>query len=474
MNQPLAPQGTEAAAPAPQPHTERTHARVSSSKMYRLWHCLYSLHPGLELPPETTSEYAEEGTKYHEVIELRVNDFLKHRQSGSDPNASIKDILRNPLYTEDMLVMAERALETIWDKGLGNIITNKVWATEQRFTIMQDPEVSGVADFCAAYINDKGEKEGYIWDYKNGVQPVMARENKQLLFLAVGMQEMFGKKRPFDRIRTAIFQPNRQDGAPTYQEWGYRPKQLIAAKSRILKIAKNVYDPEKGKNGKLLGYTPKEGPGCMFCPALAVCPEKKKQLRALALTDKKDQITIPPVESLDDEFIARVLEHGDKIRDFLNAVYDAALLRAYTDDPLPGYKVVAGKSRRMWRKMEVDELISGLEAAGATNVWEKKVKTLTVIEKQLGKDGIEPFVTRTEPKDKLVPDSDKREAIDTKSNVRAVAGVSSTPAPAPDVIDVTPEPKTQKKSASKKKASSKKKTTAKRKRRTRRIKNQGE
>lgn len=435
------------------PHTERVHAKVSSSKMHRLYHCLYSVQDGLDLPPEKPSEYAETGTKFHEVVEFRINDFLNHRKHGTDPNASIPEIKRNPRYTDEMLVAAEGAVESIWEHGFGRTITGKAWKTEARLHILKEPAVNGICDFLMLWVNDKGEREAYIWDYKNGVLPVEAKGNKQLLFFCVALQEMFGQEKPFEKFRVAIYQPNAMDGSPAYKESHFTQKQVEAGRSKILQIAKQVYEPELKKDGTPKKVTAKEGPGCKFCPAESICPAKKKQLRAAALMPaKKDDIVVPPVETLSEEFLTKVLTHKNQIQDFLNAVEERALGILNSGQELPGFKLVEGRSqRRMRTDLNVEETISALETLGATDCWEKKLKGVTVLEKQIGKENLEQFIYRTEPKLKVVPDGDKRQAVNPSENVRAIAAEASG----------TEAPKAKTKTKAKSKAKGKRKTIGK-------------
>jgi hypothetical protein len=135
-------------------------------------------------------------------------------------------------------------------------------------------------------------------------------------------------------------------------------------------------------------------------------------------------------------------------------------------------------------------MVSGLEALGAKDVWEPKLTTLTSVEKQIGKEALEQFVSRTEAKTLLVTEDDKRPAFiesrreDLLDAIKPQV-VPAIPADTPNGIVANPpeekvetkskakgrgRPKGSTKAKAKAKAKSKAKaaprTTAKRKRRT--------
>lgn len=81
-----------------------------------------------------------------------------------------------------------------------------------------------------------------------------------------------------------------------------------------------------------------------------------------------------------------------------------------------GFKLVEGRSMRKYTDEEAATNVS--EAAGV-DVWDRKLKTITALEKQLGKKRFTELlgylVVKPADKPALVPESDKRPALDIQS-----------------------------------------------------------
>src|SRR5262245_24177460 len=58
-------------------HSEREHALCSASSSSRWLNCPGSVGLGLTVPEPPKSEYAEEGTKAHELAERMLRDWLE-------------------------------------------------------------------------------------------------------------------------------------------------------------------------------------------------------------------------------------------------------------------------------------------------------------------------------------------------------------------------------------------------------------
>ena len=82
-----------------------------------------------------------------------------------------------------------------------------------------------------------------------------------------------------------------------------------------------------------------------------------------------------------------------------------------------GFKLVEGRSIRKY----ADEaaVAETAEAAGVTDIYERKLKTITALEKQLGKQRfaelLGDLVVKPAGKPALVPESDKRPALEIQS-----------------------------------------------------------
>lgn len=129
---------------------------------------------------------------------------------------------------------------------------------------------------------------------------------------------------------------------------------------------------------------------------------------------------LPSTDLLTDEEIASILPLLDDIESWCKDVKAVALEKALNGTKFDGYKVVEGKSQRKW----TDEyaVASELELQGYDEsvIYEKKLKGLTAVESLMGKKQFEQvlgkFVEKSQGKPTLVPESDKRPAIDRNAS----------------------------------------------------------
>jgi len=106
----------------------------------------------------------------------------------------------------------------------------------------------------------------------------------------------------------------------------------------------------------------------------------------------------------------------DKLVSWAKLIKDYALDQAVNNGVrYPGFKLVEGKSNRAFTSDE--EVVKALENIGYTeiDIFNKKIKSLTEIEKLLGKkrfkEVLADLVIKPAGKPTLVPEEDKREEI---------------------------------------------------------------
>lgn len=82
-----------------------------------------------------------------------------------------------------------------------------------------------------------------------------------------------------------------------------------------------------------------------------------------------------------------------------------------------GFKLVEGRSIRKYADEQA--VAETAQAAGVTDIYERKLKTITALEKQLGKQRftelLGDLVVKPAGKPALVPESDKRPALEIQS-----------------------------------------------------------
>jgi hypothetical protein len=144
---------------------------------------------------------------------------------------------------------------------------------------------------------------------------------------------------------------------------------------------------------------------CRWCPAAGHCRAQIEHETSL------DFASSP--ETLDPDEIAMLLPRLDAIRQWCNAVENAALRLAHDEGvQIPGYKVVQSNTRRRWRSDE--EVIAALRDAGydPSEFADYKPLAMGKLQKMLGKETYEkilnPYIVKPPGKPQLVPEDDKR------------------------------------------------------------------
>lgn len=93
-----------------------------------------------------------------------------------------------------------------------------------------------------------------------------------------------------------------------------------------------------------------------------------------------------------------------------------------------GFKLVEGRSIRKYSDEKA--VVEAAEAAGVSDIFEKKLKTITALEKQLGKrrfgELLGDLVIKPPGKPALVPETDKRPALATVSAAEEFTPIKKT------------------------------------------------
>ena len=153
------------------------------------------------------------------------------------------------------------------------------------------------------------------------------------------------------------------------------------------------------------------GEWCRFCKAKAECRERAAANLELARYD----FQTPAL--LDDEEIADILGKVDALTAWASDVKEYALQQAISGKEWTGWKLVEGRSNRKYTSETV--VAATVEGAGF-DPYERKVLGVTAMQKLLGKSRFEellaPYIEKPQGKPTLVPESDKRPAMNTAKN----------------------------------------------------------
>lgn len=376
------------------------HARLSASSAFRWINCPGSVALSDQCPTPASSSYADEGTLAHAIGELKlryVNDEISKRQL----NAKMKPLLQSEYYCGEMEeatgYYADAVIEALEAAG-----EDAELMIEQQFSLDRwVPEGFGTSD---AVVIGGGVIQVIDLKYGKGIK-VDARNNPQLRLYGLGAANLFDSLYDFDTVRMTIIQP-RLDHISTEE----------LPLSELLAWAEDEVKPRAQMAMDGTDYTA-VGDWCRFCPAKAVCRKRAEYNLSIA----KDDFRKPPL--LSDEEIGEVLRRADELQHWVKDVGDYALEQALAGKQYDGWKLVEGRSVRKY----ADDLkvAEALKAAGYDEamLYERKLYGISAMEKIVGKkrltETLGDLIMKPAGKPVLVPESDKREAINTAEAAKA-------------------------------------------------------
>lgn len=369
------------------------HARASASGAHRWTHCTASVKAE-SCFPEGSTLYAEEGTLAHALAE----DLIVIGGPGHDRKPEIEAFYsEHPdmgSYTE-MRGYLEPYVEFVEDeyKAASHIDAGAVRLTETRVDLTKwIPEGFGTTD--VAIVAD-GTLEIIDLKYGKGV-PVSAKDNPQLRLYALGTLELLSEVYDIEKVKMVIYQPrldNVSIDTTTAEE-------LITWGDLVIKPAAEEALSDDGKF--------KPGEWCQFCKARNECRARAEMYTALK--DFKDKAFLSNNE------IADILGYIDGLVKWADGLKENALSRALEGEEFRGWKVVEGRSNRKYAVADT-EIAKACTAAGYDEalIWERKLLTLSAMEKLMGKKDFEKvlgnMVEKPQGKPTLAPESDKRPSL---------------------------------------------------------------
>ena len=352
--------------------------RFPPSSMARIIHCTGSADANARAP-SIDSVYTKEGTDAHSVCEWLLKQATG--QECTDPRENLD------YYDETMLFCAEGYRDYCME-ALSSAGNEARLLVEQRVSLEKWVEgCFGTAD--CIIVSDSAL---HLIDFKFGQGVLVeAKENAQLMCYGLGAVATLGDLYDFEDVRLSIYQPRRS----SVDTWTTTRTDLLTWADEVLVPAAQAVI-----SGKVSYHC---GSWCRFC---AIAGECREQAREMA-KDYEDPAT------LDADEIAELLPQLDDISAWVKAVQEKALTLALQGTKLPGYKVVAGRSRRIIS--DEDNAAKAIEAAGY-DPYDRKLKTITALEKEMGRatfgDVVGKYIVKPEGAPTLAPESDRREPIE--------------------------------------------------------------
>lgn len=160
----------------------------------------------------------------------------------------------------------------------------------------------------------------------------------------------------------------------------------------------------------------KAGDHCQFCKVKATCRKRAEYNLELARYDFEIPTTLEDTEipvTLEDTEIAAILPRIDSLTAWAADLKEHALQQALSGTHYDGFKVVEGRSNRKYS--DESAVAAAAENAGY-DPYEKKLLGITAMTALMGKkfeEVLGSYITKPHGKPALVPESDKRPAINT-------------------------------------------------------------
>lgn len=304
------------------------HSRLSPSSAYRWLVC-----PGsaVDNPPDTESAASKEGTLAHEF----AAKYACGMDTGPFPSEEMEDAAFKYCLYVNAAVTREVGEELL---------------LETRIVSKTIPDFGGTMDALII-----GKDFLHVIDFKYGLQPVMARDNKQLLsYLVLANEEYPGKKEFYG----SIVQPRVPYGEQ-YVEFS-----IEEVENHYIEVL-FAGSSDNRSAGKHCTWCPLRN-NCNVLDRLVVTTTKK------VFDDSKDWDATKCQEVLDTGIVVAELVKDAKkrIKDILQAGED-----------VPGWKLVESLGNRAWTNE--DEVVKKLLDKGLNNdiIYNRKIKSPAQLEK---------------------------------------------------------------------------------------------
>lgn len=364
------------------------HALLSASGAHRWLNCTPSARLESD-EPESTSAAAEQGTVAHALAEHKLRRVLKQR-SKRPVSTWVDDEMET--LTDDYVAFVQERISIAEDTCADPQVL-----IEQRLDFSHVvPGGFGTGD-CVIIAEPKLQ----IIDLKYGQGVLVGAErNPQLMLYVLGALHTFGDLYDIETVSVTIYQPRRAN----VDTWEISVAELEQWAESVVKPKAELAAAGGGE------FCP--GSWYQFCKIAPTCRARAEANLTLAKLE-----FAPPAELTDAE-IADVLAKIPDLKSWAADVEAYALSKAVNQGVVfEGFKLVAGRSIRKYTS-ETD-VAAAAEAAGYRDIWDRKLITLTAMERLMGKPAFNEIlgdlVTKPSGKPTLVPASDKRPSLDLVS-----------------------------------------------------------
>ena len=353
---------------------------------------------------------ADEGTLAHEVCEAlikygpyKVDEMFGHEYCIGDSDIVVDNEMVNAaeMYVDVINSMVHPSCKSV---------------VEKRFSL--DWLYEGMFGTCDCCVMDDKRKTLYIFDFKYGKRhAVSAHDNPQLKYYALGV--LGPVPGSIEKVVMTIVQPrNTTYGAcdtfemstPDLYKWAY---------TELLPAAKLAMTDDAPLN-----------PGneqCRWCKGAKVCSALYDNSMNLVkeffptieverneVDEKLSSIVLPPSQELTAAQISNVLAIKSIMSDYFDVVEQEAIDRMANGVDIPGFKLVRGRSRRVWYDNEEAEEM--LRAHLGDACYKKTLFSPAQAEKLIDKRIVADYTEIEEGKLTVAKTSDKRKPVNLISD----------------------------------------------------------
>ena len=375
------------------------HAILSPSGASRWMSCTPSARLEQSFP-DSSGEAAAEGTLAHALGELILRAWfnLIDQETYNQERFAID---ANPLYNEDLSSHASAYASFVVNAFTIATETTKDALIEiEKSLNLTDyiPEGFGTGD---AVIIADGILDIIDLKYGKGVR-VSCENNKQMMLYGLGALREYDYMYNIHTVRLTIYQP-RMDNISS---WEISVRELLDwAITQLIPRAKLAFE---GRGD----FCP--GDHCRFCKVKPQCEALAEFQLQIAQHDFQNP------DLLTDDDIADILNRADSFTNWIKSVTDFAFAQALEGKKWPGYKLVEGRSNRIY--VDQDKAAGALLQAGYeyNSIYTRSLLGITAMEKLITKKTFDSLlsnlVIKPAGKPTLVPDSDKRSEYNTAAS----------------------------------------------------------
>lgn len=353
------------------------HAKLSASGAHRWMNCPGSVRAEEGLK-DSSSPFAEEGTKAHDLMEQMLlyarTDIDKYDIEMAEHVRTYVDYVESQKKPGDALFVERRVDFSEWVPG--------GFGTAD--TIIVSDQVLHIIDL----------------KYGKGV-PVFAEHNPQLMLYALGAYDECMFLSDFESVKISIVQPR----LDTISEWEISITDLLKFGETVRQAALDTENPKA-----------KRVPGekqCRWCKAKATCPALLKLTTDTLMTDFEQLDEAPSPYKLTEPQMRKAVENKNLIEAWLLSVENFVKEHLLEGGSFEGFKLVEGRSIRKWS----DEDQAGerlVDLVGEQGAFTKKLISPAQAEKLLGKKDkakISDIIAKPRGAATLAKESDPRPAI---------------------------------------------------------------